>query len=177
MPNPFIKLSDLFQTIQLSMSAVFQKHFYFKLFSLIKKIIIQTIPFSISTQFKYPEHLLEGLLPLCRGAVGIFYSNPWTVFLIKDHSSKPMVSQFVKIIFFKTKTCFSVHGIFLCKFHMVCTSQLLKIWWQASVQTSSNDLLPFWKKISKNFCYKPITNNAELTFIEKNSDKKFSLLF
>ena len=41
------------------------------------------------------------------------------------------------------------------------------------------DLLPFWivsKEIALwdwiNFCYKPIPNNAEFTFMEKNSEKK-----
>ena len=69
-PNPFLnKLSVLFQTIQFSMSTQFnyQKHFYFKQLS-----ITGTSPSDCLVS--YPGHSLEDILPLCKGAVGVFYS-------------------------------------------------------------------------------------------------------
>ena len=46
---------------------------------------------------------------------------------------KPIFSQFVNMFLLKHDSLYT----FLCKFHMVCTSQPLKIWWQTSVQAWS----------------------------------------
>ena len=66
-------------------------------------------------------------------------STLFNVYWIHAHSFKPMFSWFVNIFF--TKTCFFIHIFFIhilffCKFHMVCTPQPSKIWWQTSVQAS-----------------------------------------
>ena len=56
--NPFLnKLSVLFQINQFSISTKFngQKRFYFKLFSLVKHFLIQTIQFSINIVFVYTQ--------------------------------------------------------------------------------------------------------------------------
>ena len=45
-----------------------------------------------------------------------------------------LIFFFFFFFFFLTKTCFFLYITFFCKFHMVCTSQLAKIWWHASVQ-------------------------------------------
>ena len=65
----------LFQTIQFRISMQFkckyncEKHFYFKLFSLVLTIRLFTV---ISGH----SFFLGGrVLPLCRGAVGVFYSH------------------------------------------------------------------------------------------------------
>ena len=49
-----ISKTDLFKAIQFSISTHFryQKHFYFKLFNLVK-VLIQTIQFSIDMQFSF----------------------------------------------------------------------------------------------------------------------------
>ena len=70
-----------------------------------------------------------------------------------------------------------IYHYFFCKFHMVCSSQPAKIWWQTSIQLWSTlfDLHPFWifQRNKNDFCYKPIPNNAEFIFIKKNSEKTF----
>ena len=53
---------------------------------------------------------------------------PWTDFW--THVCKPKSNSFVNIFQLK-------HHTFFCKFHMVCTLQPPKIWWQTSVQAES----------------------------------------
>ena len=85
--------------------------------------------------------------------------------------------------FLLLKNCFffRTHLTFFYKFHMVCTSQLIKVWWQTSVQAYSIlfDLASFWiasKEIFmwdwNKFCYKPLPNNVEFTSMETKSEKK-----
>ena len=58
-------------------------------------------------------------------------SNPWIVFSTLAHSSKPIFSSFIKIFWLKSSSPYTLYT--LCKFHMVCTSQPHKIWWQTFV--------------------------------------------
>ena len=60
MPNPFfiqINKQFFFKQFSIGISTQFncQKHFYFKLFSLVKTVLIQTIQFSISIVFVYTQ--------------------------------------------------------------------------------------------------------------------------
>ena len=66
-------------------------------------------------------------------------------FSTKAHSGKLIFSLFVNI-FFWLKLAFPTHHEFISKFHLVCTSQPPKIWWQTSVQVWStlSDLLLLW---------------------------------
>ena len=71
------------------------------------------------------------------------------------------------------------HHTLFCKFHMVCISQLPKIWWQISVQLF--DLLPFWIA-QKHFCKIKIIfvinqfKNCRIYIYGKNSGKKIILV-
>ena len=57
-------------------------------------------------------------------------STPWTVFSIQAHSGKLIFKPCLKSFYFKHS---SLYFPFFCKFHIVCTSQPPKVWWQTSI--------------------------------------------
>ena len=80
-------------------------------------------------------------------------------FFIQAHSGKPMFNPFVNILF-------CTHLTFICKFHMVCTSQPSNISSQTSVQAATifNCLkIKYLWEIKKTFAI----NNSKFRFLGK----------
>ena len=108
-----------------------------------------------------------------------FVYVPWSVFSTQAFNGKSMFNLFVKI-FFDYNMFLHPYHTFFCKFLWVCTSQLLIIWWQTSVQAWSTPFEPLnniFCVIKLIFTINQFHTMQSLHLGKKFWEKKFILLF